>query len=636
MVQQEQDSRTKWNLELIWRRTRLRIMVYMRLGEMEDEDEEKYIEEDESLGQGGVEQSSSHSAGLVSWAAAIFLTSVLEYIAEQCLLVAGSAAYARVGLERTTRAQYDPELNERDIRERVLIEEHDVERLALNSSLGRLWRTWRKNLRSQRSLNFHSPRSPSSSRRPSASTILPDHSVRQQSVWQPITHDEENDVGQPSALATDGSTLQIDGTRVRRDTRTEDEDAPDLTTSTARALKPFRSLVSLPANNHGLPTPISSPPATPQFVRQTMQLVRHRSYSLPNSGSAPFTLKSQNGPYKAMASAPGHQEKYPESSPHQSGPSQPSDAVAMPNGFIEPGKEAAPRFFTVGTVSGDFSASTMSTGVDETVNNNARSAIPDSENGTFDRRDYTAVGSMKKRNATSPASVAPDVSLHQASKYIQTYYPDTENSSHSTVMDESLSASTITRGDPGAEEPFKPRHTLKVMNPTAEEHDPRIIPGPAPRREVPDHQSRWRRDDSEASSATGTSRHSPRYSRHGTSALPSTYANDRVPLQHIPVVQSQNPGKTASIKSRGSGHESSLANRPNSSHHGQRGRPSTGTSVTRSEISEMDFVDMTNGGGQMKYDRTIESLGEIDVSLDSTSLEVFLTLLAPGFFRTQT
>jgi len=67
----------------------------------------------------------------------------------------------------------------------------------------------------------------------------------------------------------------------------------------------------------------------------------------------------------------------------------------MPNGVIEPGKETAPRLFAVDSVSGDFSASTMSNGVDETVNNSARSPIPDPENGTFDRRGYTAVGSRK-------------------------------------------------------------------------------------------------------------------------------------------------------------------------------------------------------------------------------------------------
>ena len=38
------ESRGKWDLHLVWRRTRLRCMVYTRLGDMEEDDEEMYIE----------------------------------------------------------------------------------------------------------------------------------------------------------------------------------------------------------------------------------------------------------------------------------------------------------------------------------------------------------------------------------------------------------------------------------------------------------------------------------------------------------------------------------------------------------------------------------------------------------------
>ena len=68
-----------WDLELVWKRTRLRVMVYMRLGEMEDEDEQRYVKEEQLFH--GSERRFSQSSGLVSWAAAIFLTSVLEYVA---------------------------------------------------------------------------------------------------------------------------------------------------------------------------------------------------------------------------------------------------------------------------------------------------------------------------------------------------------------------------------------------------------------------------------------------------------------------------------------------------------------------------------------------------------------------------
>lgn len=130
----------KWDLELVWKRTRLRVMVYMRLGEMEDDDEERYVR-DEDLFQGN-ERRFSQSTGLVSWAAAIFLTSVLEYIAEQTLKVAGQAAYARV-----RRQSRNHRITPAEAQAPVTVEEYDVEKVALNSTLGRLWRTWRKSLR---------------------------------------------------------------------------------------------------------------------------------------------------------------------------------------------------------------------------------------------------------------------------------------------------------------------------------------------------------------------------------------------------------------------------------------------------------------------------------------------------------
>lgn len=128
-----------WDVELVWKRTRLRVMVYIRLGEMEDEDEQRYVQEEQLFH--GSERRFSSTSGLVSWAAAIFLTSVLEYVAEQTLQVAGGAAHARV--RRQTRSGGVPQTATSN----VVVEEHDVEKVALNSTLGRLWRTWRKSLR---------------------------------------------------------------------------------------------------------------------------------------------------------------------------------------------------------------------------------------------------------------------------------------------------------------------------------------------------------------------------------------------------------------------------------------------------------------------------------------------------------
>jgi hypothetical protein len=137
------DSR-KWDLELVWKRTRLRVMVYMRLGEMEDDDEERFVKEQELFyGRETDSRRFSSSSGLVSWSAAIFLTSVLEYIAEQSLQAAGSIAYSRA--HRPSEPRSDSTTSRQ-----VKVEDFDVEKLALDARLGRLWRTWRKSMRNDR------------------------------------------------------------------------------------------------------------------------------------------------------------------------------------------------------------------------------------------------------------------------------------------------------------------------------------------------------------------------------------------------------------------------------------------------------------------------------------------------------
>jgi len=141
-LQSGQDAQA-WDVERVWKRTRLRIMVYTRLGELEDEDEERYVQQERGL---SMDDSDDEDAGLVSWASAIFLTSVVEYIAEQTLLVSGHAAYARAAAKMKKLSQHD-HMDENQVLERIVVEDYDVEKLALNSALGRLWRTWRKRVR---------------------------------------------------------------------------------------------------------------------------------------------------------------------------------------------------------------------------------------------------------------------------------------------------------------------------------------------------------------------------------------------------------------------------------------------------------------------------------------------------------
>jgi hypothetical protein len=142
----EQDAPVtdRFDVDKVWKRTRLRIMVYTRLGELEDEDEEKYVQQERGL---SMDEDDDDDVGLVSWASAIFLTSVIEYVAEQTLLVSGSAAYARMAA-RMKKLAHQVQDSEEPLIERLTIEEPDVEKIALNAALGRLWRTWKKRVRS--------------------------------------------------------------------------------------------------------------------------------------------------------------------------------------------------------------------------------------------------------------------------------------------------------------------------------------------------------------------------------------------------------------------------------------------------------------------------------------------------------
>ncbi|CAK3734961.1 Hypothetical predicted protein [Lecanosticta acicola] len=132
-----------WDTELVWKRTRLRVMVYTRLGEVEDDDEERFLQEDELFHHG--DRRFSHATGLVSWAAAIFLTSVLEYIAEQALQCAGRAADSR--WERQSKNPPRVSMSASGLVQHldgVTVEQFDCEKVALHSTLGRLWRTWKR------------------------------------------------------------------------------------------------------------------------------------------------------------------------------------------------------------------------------------------------------------------------------------------------------------------------------------------------------------------------------------------------------------------------------------------------------------------------------------------------------------
>lgn len=128
-----------------WKLARLRCMVYTRLGDLEEDDEREYILND-GLGETDGFPGKFASSIDIAPATAVFLTSVIEYIGEQALTLAGKASRARL----SARDSIDLKELEKSATEwsnRLVVEDADMERLALNSTLGRLWRTWRRRVR---------------------------------------------------------------------------------------------------------------------------------------------------------------------------------------------------------------------------------------------------------------------------------------------------------------------------------------------------------------------------------------------------------------------------------------------------------------------------------------------------------
>lgn len=132
----------RWNLEFVWKRTRLRVMMRSEKSEFDIDDDERYVHE-EGLQSPG--RRFSQSASVISLSAEIFLAGVLDYVAESLLDMAQDPATKRARRHsRTTRVSpgVPAPLS-------VVIEENDIEKAVLNSPLDRLWRTWRKSLRAR-------------------------------------------------------------------------------------------------------------------------------------------------------------------------------------------------------------------------------------------------------------------------------------------------------------------------------------------------------------------------------------------------------------------------------------------------------------------------------------------------------
>ena len=287
-----------WDLELVWKRTRLRCMVYSSLGDMEEEDEDFYTDQEQLDGPPGSNNRFSNNPGVVSPAVAIFLTAILEFMGEQVLVVAGQAAYHRLRV-RHEREDRDGTSTHSEIAERVVVEEADMERVALDRTLGRLWRGWKKRIRSPtnsvsitHSFSRESLRSQAQASR--AASIAPEDNIEEDLQRPSIdaalaAHEYAAGIPLPIS-ANDVREIEIPGLANQSDNEEDEESEEE---EIPQKQRPKSLMIFTIHTSEEILTPTSSQPHTPLFLSSPR---RKRSHSLPSPAPSAYTSPSSKRP----------------------------------------------------------------------------------------------------------------------------------------------------------------------------------------------------------------------------------------------------------------------------------------------------------------------------------------------------
>ncbi|EXJ60150.1 hypothetical protein A1O7_04302 [Cladophialophora yegresii CBS 114405] len=218
------DPKSEFDVELAWKLARLRCMVYAKLGDMEEEDEEDYLEGDDVREHLNQLRDANKVVDRMLPPTAIFLTTVLEFIGEQGLCIA--AQHARKRHAHLNDIAQTPPIGRTDIT--ILLEEIDMSGIGKEGPLIRLWRSWKGSVRSgstnysrPTTPNILSPTSPESPtqewRFPTAPAIPPikeeSRSVTPANIPLPATGKDVEEIEAPEG----GTTAKAEG-KIRRPT----------------------------------------------------------------------------------------------------------------------------------------------------------------------------------------------------------------------------------------------------------------------------------------------------------------------------------------------------------------------------------------------------------------------------------
>ncbi|KAI1608426.1 hypothetical protein EDD36DRAFT_499903 [Exophiala viscosa] len=141
------DPRADFDLDLAWKLTRLRCMVYAKLGNMEEEDEEDYLEDETLTDHLARVSNSARASATITPPSAIFLTTVLEFLAEQALCIAAQHATKRHMTSKGAGKDAQPNETMYDGQHHILLDDIDMSGVGKEGPLIRLWRSWKGSVR---------------------------------------------------------------------------------------------------------------------------------------------------------------------------------------------------------------------------------------------------------------------------------------------------------------------------------------------------------------------------------------------------------------------------------------------------------------------------------------------------------
>jgi hypothetical protein len=143
----DRERKLDFDLELAWKLARLRCMVYSRLGDLEEDDEDEYIKRENLDELGGRPRRFFSHPSRVTTASVLFLTSVIEFLAEQALAHAAQATQRKLSKSQANQGTSEPTALPFFPPDRIVVGDADMRQLGRGSPLQKLWRAWRHQAR---------------------------------------------------------------------------------------------------------------------------------------------------------------------------------------------------------------------------------------------------------------------------------------------------------------------------------------------------------------------------------------------------------------------------------------------------------------------------------------------------------